>query len=368
MLFCTSEIGGRFMAGASSDVQFPINQTLLDDTAKLRQERTTIAERLAKIEATRDQVSPQVFERVSGEYRSKFDAITQSLMEKKAEVDRELSTLYETRQKVTANLDVQKTTLEELEFRKQLGEFDDTAFEERAKEAKDKLEKFQKIIEAVTANIQKYETLFADFEPTPLEPSQRTPVATKVPVAQSSAPSKPSTGATTTIPVKKKAAAADQPDYNLPPEQSQNYFSSADDVSERPTGVAPPPAPPKTQRTQVFVPTQKTASSSGPTSSTSPSIRPGVAHLKVIRGAADSPKYALGKETTIGRAHTNHIVLKEARISRQHAIIRQAGKEFVVEDLQSSNGVYVNGEKMKEHVLSDGDQIQIGDFVMEFHQ
>ncbi len=349
------------------DIQFPINQALLDDTAKLRQERTTVAERLAKIEATRDQVSPQVFERVSGEYRGKFDAITQSLMEKKAEVDRELSTLYETRQKVTANLDSQKTAIEELTFRKQLGEFDEKGFEERAKEAKDKFAKFQKIIEAVTGNIQKYEALFADFEPIPLEPSQRTPVAVKVPVAQGQVQAKPSTGATATIPIKKKTPAG-QPDYNLSPEQSQNYFSSADDVSERPTGVAQPPAPPKTQRTQVYIPSQKPVTGATSGSSTSPSIRPGTVHLKVIRGAADSPKYPLGKETTIGRAHTNHIVLKEARISRQHAIIRQAGKEFVVEDLQSSNGVFVNGEKVKEHVLSNGDQIQIGDFVMEFHQ
>lgn len=355
------------MVVSTADVQFPINQPLLDDTAKLRQERATVAERLAKIEATRDQVSPQVFERVSQEYRCKFDAFTQSLMEKKAEVDRELSTLHETRQKVTANLDAQKTVLEELEFRKQLGEFDEKAFDERAKEAKDKLEKFQKIIEAVTGNIQKYEALFADFEPAPLEPSQRTPAATKAPIAKSDAPARPSTSATATIPARKKTPAG-QPEYNLPPEQSQNYFSSGDDVSERPTGVAPPPAPPKTQRTQVFTPTQKTTSSGTSGSSTSPSIRPGIAHLTVIRGAADSPKYPLGKETTIGRAHTNHIVLKEARISRQHAIIRQAGKEFVVEDLQSSNGIFVNGEKMKEHVLSDGDRLQIGDFVMEFHQ
>lgn len=355
------------MAVASADVQFPINQTLLDETAKLRQERAVLSERMAKIEATRDQVSPQVFERVSGEYRSKFDAITQSLLEKKAEVDRELSTLYDTRQKVTANLDVQKTALEELEFRKQLGEFDEKEFEERSKEAKEKLGKFQMIIDAVTANIKKYEALFADFEPAPLEPSQPTPVATKMPPATSAtAHARPAAGATATIPVKRKAPAA-QPDYNLPQEQSQGYFSSADDVSERPTGVALPPAPPKTQRTQVYVPTQKTTGGSV-SGSTSPSIRPGTAYLKVTRGAADSPKYPLGKETTIGRAHTNHIVLKEARISRQHAIIRQAGKEFVIEDLQSSNGVVVNGEKIKEHVLTNGDQIQIGDFVMEFHQ
>lgn len=355
------------MAGANTDVQFPINQALLDETAKLRQERTLLSERMAKIEATRDQVSPQVFERVSGEYKSKFDAITQSLFEKKADVDRELATLYDTRQKVTANLDVQKTAIEELTFRKQLGEFDEKEFDERAKEAKDKLGKFQMIIDAVTANIKKYEALFADFEPAPLEPSHPTPVATKMPpVTGAASQARPSTGATATIPVKRKVPAA-QPDYNLPQEQSPGYFSSADDVSERPTGVAPPPAPPKTQRTQVYVPTQKTASGSA-SGATSPSIRPGMGYLKVVRGAADNPKYPLGKETTIGRAHTNHIVLKEARISRQHAIIRQAGKEFVIEDLQSSNGVVVNGEKIKEHVLSNGDQIQIGDFVMEFHQ
>ncbi len=352
------------MADSSPDVQFPINQALLDETTKLREERMVLSERMAKIEATRDQVSQQVFDRVSGEYRSKFDAITQSLLEKKAEVDRELSTLYDTRQKVTANLEVQKTAIEELQFRKQLGEFDDKEFDNRAKEAKDKLGKFQLIVEAVNANIKKYEVLFSDFEPAPMEPSHPTPVAINM-ASVAGQPKRPSTGATTTIPVKRKSAGED---YNLPPEQSQNYFSSADDVSERPTGVAPPPAPPKTQRTQVYTAGGSPATGAVSSSSTSPSIRPGTAHIKVIRGAADSPKYPLGKETTIGRAHTNHIVLKEARISRQHAIIRQAGKEFVIEDLQSSNGIFVNGEKVKEHVLSDNDQIQIGDFVMEFHQ
>lgn len=357
------------MAGPTPDIQFPINQALLDETTKLREERTQLSERMAKIEATRDQVSPQVFERVSGEYRSKFDAITQSLFEKKAEVDRELATLNDTRQKVTANLETQKTAVEELSFRKQLGEFDEKEFEERAKEAKDKLGKFQLIIDAVTANIKKYESLFADFEPTPMESSQLTPAATKTPPASPHAggPAKPNISATATIPVRRKAPAGAQPDYNLPQEQQPGYFSSADDVSERPTGVAPPPAPPKSQRTQVYVPTQKTASGSV-SGATSPSIRPGMGYLKVVRGAADNPKYPLGKETTIGRAHTNHIVLKEARISRQHAIIRQAGKEFVIEDLQSSNGVMVNGEKIKEHVLSKGDQIQIGDFVLEYNQ
>lgn len=332
----------------AADIQFPINQALLEETATLKQDRMLMAERMAKIEATREQVSPAVYERVAGEYQSKFDQLTQALMEKKAEIDRELGTLYDTRQKVMANLDSHKTALEELEFRKQLGEFDDAEFQNRAKEAKDKLSKFEKIIEAVNGNIHKYEDLFADFGARPV--IQETPA----PVMPGAATKSAAQSATKYIPVKKKTAAAE---YELPAEHFSGYFeSSPDDVHERPTSVATPPPAPRTQKTQVF------------TKATSPSIKPGTAYLVVARGAADSPKYPLGKETTIGRAHTNHIVLKEARISRQHATIRQAGKEFVIEDLQSSNGIIVNNEKVKEHVLSNGDQIQIGDFLLEFHQ
>ena len=67
-----------------------------------------------------------------------------------------------------------------------------------------------------------------------------------------------------------------------------------------------------------------------------------------------------GESVTIGRWSENSIQLHDVEISRRHAEIRTVGTERKIFDLNSSNGVYVNSVKVKEHSLSNGDQIQIG--------
>jgi len=63
----------------------------------------------------------------------------------------------------------------------------------------------------------------------------------------------------------------------------------------------------------------------------------------------------------IGRDPSCQIVLDDAHISRQHAEISCAnGKDIVIRDLGSTNGVFVNGKKVNEQVLLDGDKILIG--------
>lgn len=73
-----------------------------------------------------------------------------------------------------------------------------------------------------------------------------------------------------------------------------------------------------------------------------------------------------GAETTIGRALENDIVVNQARVSRQHAVVAAQGDGFVVKDLESQNGVYVNGVKVATHVLKHGDEIMIGECKMRF--
>ena len=68
----------------------------------------------------------------------------------------------------------------------------------------------------------------------------------------------------------------------------------------------------------------------------------------------------------IGRDGTNDIVLKEAKVSRQHASIKKQGSEYLITDFHSSNGVFVNDQKIVEHALSNDDMIRIGDFVLKF--
>jgi hypothetical protein len=68
---------------------------------------------------------------------------------------------------------------------------------------------------------------------------------------------------------------------------------------------------------------------------------------------------ALGR-TSIGRASDNVVHLLDEAVSRHHAEIVPGPHGFLLRDLGSENGIYVNGERTPEHVLHDGDVIQIG--------
>jgi serine phosphatase RsbU (regulator of sigma subunit) len=62
----------------------------------------------------------------------------------------------------------------------------------------------------------------------------------------------------------------------------------------------------------------------------------------------------------IGRQGENNLVLRDNRISRNHARISVDSGEYVVEDLESRHGVFVNGQRVKRQALKDGDRIDFG--------
>lgn len=66
------------------------------------------------------------------------------------------------------------------------------------------------------------------------------------------------------------------------------------------------------------------------------------------------------EKVIIGRGEDCDVVLTERQVSRHHAQIRRLDSQYVLEDLGSRNGTYVNGREVTEpHVLQDGDEIQI---------
>lgn len=75
------------------------------------------------------------------------------------------------------------------------------------------------------------------------------------------------------------------------------------------------------------------------------------------------------RRTTLGRINTSDIVLDDSLVSRQHAQIIFEGIDFILIDNLSLNGTLVNGQKIDERRLNDGDRIQIGArvFVFESH-
>ncbi len=75
-----------------------------------------------------------------------------------------------------------------------------------------------------------------------------------------------------------------------------------------------------------------------------------------------------GQTLRIGRSPACDIVLDDASVSRRHAVVVHRGGKAVILDDRSLNGVFVNGERVGEAALSDGDSLAIGHVSARFHE
>lgn len=82
---------------------------------------------------------------------------------------------------------------------------------------------------------------------------------------------------------------------------------------------------------------------------------------------ADGERVKVADQTlTIGRLAECDVVLAEDSVSRRHAEVRRQGSEIVVADLGSTNGTKVNGARVAERILADGDVVTIGNATLRF--
>ncbi len=71
---------------------------------------------------------------------------------------------------------------------------------------------------------------------------------------------------------------------------------------------------------------------------------------------------------TVGRGLDNDVVIEDARVSRHHAQLRYKTRRFWVTDLGSTNGTFVNGERISESVLRNDDVISLGGVELRFRE
>jgi pSer/pThr/pTyr-binding forkhead associated (FHA) protein len=70
--------------------------------------------------------------------------------------------------------------------------------------------------------------------------------------------------------------------------------------------------------------------------------------------------------TTLGRRPYNDIVIDNLAVSGEHAALQMEGGEVYLEDLNSTNGTYVNGKAAKKQVLHNGDTVEVGKYQIRF--
>lgn len=88
---------------------------------------------------------------------------------------------------------------------------------------------------------------------------------------------------------------------------------------------------------------------------------PAGAAVRVMAGFYEGLEIPIDREwLVIGRGRSAEMTLAEPTISRAHAAIGYDGRGFFVQDLRSTNGTLVNGERRERASLSDDDEIQMG--------
>ncbi len=125
---------------------------------------------------------------------------------------------------------------------------------------------------------------------------------------------------------------------------------------------------------------------SGPTADTTASLDPeqlaerldpsapdpdhgNVRALVITRGPGAGSRYRIERaEVRIGRHPEADVLLDDVTVSRRHALLTVVDGAVVLTDQASLNGTYVGGERVDSHVLSDGDEVQIGRFHLVFQE
>ena len=97
-------------------------------------------------------------------------------------------------------------------------------------------------------------------------------------------------------------------------------------------------------------------------------LPPTSALLIVQRGPSAGARFLLDADRTVaGRSPDADIFLDDVTVSRKHVEFVHEGDGFVVRDVGSLNGTYVNRDRIERAALRAGDEVQIGKFRMTFH-
>ena len=96
-------------------------------------------------------------------------------------------------------------------------------------------------------------------------------------------------------------------------------------------------------------------------------VRPGIAAMLYgIGGAVAGAQFRLFAENSIGRSTSNEIPVASGNLSRRHARVMFVHNQWMIQDLGSTNGCVVNGNRITSHQLREGDLLELGDAVFRF--
>lgn len=323
-----------------------IDLSPIGELVRIRKEETVLEERLAKMEAKNKKVSPVVYARVKGDYEARRSALARESQPLKEKAHREYQRLKLLRGEVERAVEAVALEKEELEFRKDLGEFPDDEFRKRLADCEKRLAEERQELEGVLQMRNTFAGAFRSEEELESTPAPAPPAPAPPPAAT-------------------RPAETDEP-----PSSDATVIGG-----DRPPIPAAPPAPPRPSSPQeatnpgsggnagatvIGAPGATVIGSSVPGAHSATIVLPR-ARLSLLEGDTPVKEFVLKPGTSvIGRLAQSDVQLPSSDVSRRHAQVTFGPEGCFVSDLGSENGVSVNGKRIERHRLEDGDVIALG--------
>ena len=334
------------------DLVPPLNQTLIESARTVKKERELFQDRLEKLGEKKDEVSATVYQKIRRDYVDQLNTTMQKFIDLGNEIKKELSNLKNKKLEIQNLIQGYQETLEEAKLRQYLGEYSEKDLKKTIQEKQQKIEKLEKLHKKLADHIESYAELLEgeeikgtvqpDDEPSPFEMIEHPP-----PEEFDDLP----------------------PEGGEPPRTTAISQETTEEVSAKIKSRVPSPereeVVPSLGRGDYFVP-ESAAETAKAESPPHPTPQRSQAKFVVQKGGETIGEYILGELTEIGRSPANTIPLKDAKISRKHAQIHRAGGKYVLIDLESSNGTYVNDKRVSEHPLQPHDVVRMGPFTLVF--
>lgn len=336
-----------------------IDTSAIEELLQVKEEEELLAERLRKMGEMRGSVSPIVYARVEQDYRGRATALDERARPLKARARIGYRQLLAIHHELEEALAAVRLEAEEREFRHRIGEFDEAAFAEQAREGEERLAERERDLAASESLRQRFLAAFRDRdelerteEPEPAEIAAATDAGVAPrsalppePAVREDSPELPEEGVTR--PMSPEPQRPPLPDETVPPLPP----------------LPPPPAIPGDEAEEdgtVILPWRVAPPAASPAPELGATMVLPSARL-VGQDEGLEEEFHLGPATFVGRTSECQVRIARPAISRRHARLDLAADgSHVVTDLGSENGTWVNGVRVTEQRLADGDLVAFG--------
>ena len=341
------------MARSTDNEQTQIDETL-SAYRDLQSQFDRARDRLRRADEHKHTINRRIFERIRAEYDRELDSIRAKMTPIREEIDQLEDSLEAQLRDAKAQMEAVEEEIVEARFRHLVGEYVSGDFDSvrgtldaRSSEARVRCDVLKASLEAIAAiKTPEPSTPTVSIDVFADEPAAAEPAIAAAPAPEPAPEAAPRRPVLNAAGLKESTAS--------PFENPQEWLAEMGGDPARPerrSPVTPAPDPGVTP----------------PAAATTPMPRAAMPSLVFVNGPHVGQSIALLPTTlTIGREHDNNVEIKDPEVARYHARIMNERGNYVVEDLDSSTGTWVNEQRAHRATLTHGDVIRVGQTELAF--